>query len=331
MSTERGDTVLLDFERPIVELEIRIEKLRALIPQAPELEQNLADLQTQVTRLQRETFSHLSRWQIVQLARHPRRPTTLDYIERLFPDFMELHGDRVSGDDSAMTGGPATFDGLSVMVVAHARGRTPEEEQGRNFGMARPSGFRKAARLVHLADRLGLPVISLLDTPGAYPGAEAEEHGQAPAIAAAIEAFAETRTPVVACVLGEGGSGGALALSVSDRLLMQEYAVFPVISPEACSSILYRDGAHAEQMADALRLTARDLEELRLVDEVVPEPTGGAHRDPARAAALVGTALARALKALRQQPEAERLEARYRRVRSYGNVGLVHVSPGVSA
>jgi acetyl-CoA carboxylase carboxyl transferase subunit alpha len=331
MSTERGETVLLDFETPIVELEIRIQKLRALLPQAPDLEEEVVRLETQVARLQRETFSQLSRWQIVQLARHPRRPTTLDYVERLFPDFMELHGDRVSGDDSAMIGGPATLDGVHVMVVAHARGRTPDEEQRRNFGMARPSGFRKAARLVRLADRLRLPVLSLLDTPGAYPGAEAEEHGQAPAIASAIEAFSETRTPIVACVLGEGGSGGALALSVSDRLLMQEYSVFPVISPEACSSILYRDGAHAEQMADALRLTARDLEELKLVDEVVPEPIGGAHRDPARAAELVGTALSRALRALMQQPEADRLDARYRRVRSYGSVGLVHVSPGVSA
>jgi acetyl-CoA carboxylase carboxyl transferase subunit alpha len=330
MSTERGDTLLLDFERPIVELEVRIHKLRALLPQAPDLEQEVVSLETQVSRLQRETFSQLSRWQIVQLARHPRRPTTLDYIERLFPDFMELHGDRISGDDTAMIGGPATFDGAHVMVVAHARGRTPEEEQLRNFGMARPSGFRKAARLVRLADRLGLPVIALLDTPGAYPGAEAEEHGQAPAIAAAIEAFSEAKTSIVACVLGEGGSGGALALSVSDRLLMQEYSVFPVISPEACSSILYRDGTHAEQMANALRLTARDLEELKLVDEVVPEPTGGAHRDPERAAALVGIALARTLQALQQQPEAERLEARYRRIRSYGSVGLVHVSPGVS-
>ena len=322
MPTERGDTVLLDFEKPIVELEIRIEKLRVLLPRAPELADEVATLQAQVGRLQRETFSRLTRWQIVQLARHPRRPTALDYIERLLPDFVELHGDRVSGDDAAMTGGPATLAGLPVMIVAHARGRTPEEEQRRSFGMARPSGFRKAARLVRLADRMGMPVVALLDTPGAYPGADAEEHGQAQAIASAIEAFSEARVPVVSCVVGEGGSGGALALSVSDRLLMQEYAVFPVISPEACSSILYRDGNHAEQMAEALRLTAQDLAELKLVDEVVSEPIGGAHRDPARAIALVGAALTRAIGGLHARPDAERLETRYRRIRSYGSVGL---------
>lgn len=309
---------LLDFEKPIVELEIRIDKLRGLLKQAPELAIEVEKLQAQVDRLQRETFAHLSRWQVVLMARHPGRPTTLDYIERLLPDFVELSGDRVSGEDSALVGGPATFDGMPVMLIAHARGRTPEEERLRNFGMARPAGFRKATRLVQLADRLGLPVVTLLDTPGAHPGAEAEEHGQAMAIAGCIDAFASVRVPVVACLVGEGGSGGALALSVADRLLMQEYAIFPVISPEACSSILYRDGNHAEQMADALRLTARDLWALGLVDEVVSEPAGGAHRDEGGAAELVHQAITRALKAVCGQPVQVRLDARYRRLRSYG-------------
>jgi acetyl-CoA carboxylase carboxyl transferase subunit alpha len=318
----RAATVLLDFERPIVELEVRIEKLRALIPQDPQLEKDLQPLQVQVERLQRETFARLTRWQIVQLARHPRRPTALDYIERLLPDWVELQGDRVSGEDAALVGGPATFQGTPVMVIAHARGRTPEEEQARSFGMPRPSGFRKAVRLAQLADRLGLPILTLIDTPGAHPGAEAEEHGQALAIGACIEAFATVHAPVVACVVGEGGSGGALALAVSDRLLMQEYAIFPVISPEACSSILYRDAAHTEEMADALRLTARDLLALRLIDVVVTEPTGGAHRDPALAAALVRDALGAALMELRAEPSDERLERRYQRLRSFGNASL---------
>jgi acetyl-CoA carboxylase carboxyl transferase subunit alpha len=324
MSSERSGarTALLDFEKPIVELEVRIERLRALIPRAPELEPELQRLETQVERLQSETFRHLTRWQIVQLARHPQRPTTRDYIDRLMPDFIELEGDRVSGEDPALIGGPASLRGASVMLIANARGRTPEEEQMRNFGMARPAGFRKAARLVALADRLGLPIVTLIDTPGAYPGAEAEEHGQALAISASIEAFVSARGPVVACVTGEGGSGGALALSVSDRLLMQEYAVFPVISPEACSTILYRDSSHAEQMAEALHPTARDLEGLHLVEEVVSEPAGGAHRNPDKAADLVGDAIARSLTALKAQPEAERLEARYRRFRAYGTQTL---------
>lgn len=260
----------------------------------------------------------LSRWQVVQLARHPERPTPLDYVERLFPDFVELHGDRAFGDDPAIIGGPATFEGRSVMVIAHARGRNAAEQEARRQGMPRPEGFRKAARLVRLAARLGLPVITFVDTPGAYPGADAEARGQAMAIAESIEAFATCRSPVVACVVGEGGSGGALALAAADHILALEYSFFVVISPEACSSILFRDGSHAAVSAEALRPTAQDLAQQQLVDEVVAEPAGGAHLDPSVAIENVRVALARQLERLVQQPAADRLERRYTRLRSYG-------------
>jgi acetyl-CoA carboxylase carboxyl transferase subunit alpha len=311
---------VLDFEKPIVELELRLAKLRALSETDPDLVEQADALADRVERLQRETFASLSRWQVVQLARHPRRPSPLDFVERLAPDLVELHGDKSFADDPAILGGPATVAGRAAMVLAHARGRSPDEQQARNYGMARPEGFRKAERLVKLADRLGLPIVTFIDTPGAFPGAEAEERGQAPAIAACLEALAGARSPVVACVVGEGGSGGALALSVSDRLLILEYAIFAVISPEACSSILYRDGAHAAESAEALRLTAKDLASLRLVDEVVAEPPGGAHRDVALAAGLLGARIAAHLDALAKEPEHGRLEARYRRLRSYGEV-----------
>lgn len=314
---------VLDFEKPLVELELRIMRLRTLAADDAEVARTLGPLEEQVERLRHETFARLSRWQIVQLARHPARPSPLDYVERLAPDLFELRGDRAYGDDPAIIGGPATVAGRAVMVVAHARPRTAEEQQRRHFGQARPEGFRKAARLAALADQLGLPIVTFIDTPGAFPGAEAEERGQAMAIATALEAFASARTPIVACVVGEGGSGGALALSVSDALLMQEYSVFAVISPEACSSILYRDGSHAEETAESLRLTARDLAGLGLADEVVAEPQGGAHRNLDEAARLVGEAIARRLDALCAMPEAARLEARYRRLRSYGAPAFV--------
>jgi acetyl-CoA carboxylase carboxyl transferase subunit alpha len=260
----------------------------------------------------------LSRWQVVQLSRHPQRPTPLDYLERLFPDFVELHGDRAFGEDPAIVGGPALFEGRSVMVVAHARGRTPAEQEARRQGMPRPEGFRKAARLARLADRLGLPVVTLVDTPGAYPGADAEARGQAMAIADSIEAFATCRSPVVACVVGEGGSGGALALATADVILALEYSFFVVISPEACSSILFRDGSHAAVSAEALRPTARDLVQQGLVDELVAEPAGGAHLDPVAAVESLRASLARTLDGLVAQPVAARLERRYARLRSHG-------------
>jgi acetyl-CoA carboxylase carboxyl transferase subunit alpha len=314
--------VFLDFERPIVDLELRLSRLRAIAEREPELAREIAPLEAQVERLQRETFSRLTRWQTVQLARHQQRPTALEHARALPTELVELQGDRFAADDPAIVGGPASIGGHSVMLIAHARGRAPDEELLRNYGMARPAGFRKVIRLVRLADRLGLPIVTLIDTPGAHPGADAEEHGQAWAIAGAIDAFAQARVPVVSCVVGEGGSGGALALAVADRLLMLEYAVFEVISPEACSSILFRDGAHAESMAEALHLTARDLLRLQLIDELIAEPPGGAHRDPNRATEALRDAVVRALTDLRTQPVEVLLCKRYDRVRQYGAVAL---------
>lgn len=315
-------TTVLDFEKPILELELRVEKLRALAPDDADVARTLGELEKQVERLRRETFARLTRWQVVQLARHPARPSPLDYLEALVPDLMELHGDRATGDDPAIIGGVGTVGGRGCVVIAHARGRDDLEQQERLYGMPRPAGFRKAARLASMASRLGLPIITFVDTPGAWPGADAEEQGQAMAIAACLEAFASVRTPIVSCVVGEGGSGGALALALSDALLMQAYATFAVISPEACSSILYRDGSHAEQTAEALRLTAPDLVSLQLVDELVPEPPGGAHRDIPQAAKMMGEAIVRHLDALVAMPEETRLAARWKRLKAYGEPAL---------
>lgn len=312
---QRPQTVL-DFEKPILELELRVAKLRAL--NDPGLSPTVDELERQVERLRRETFSRLSRWQVVRLARHPGRPSPLDYVEGLVPDFVELHGDRCFAEDPAIIGGLGTVAGRACVVVAHARGRDDVEQEERRYGMPRPAGIRKAARLALMASRLGLPVVTFVDTPGAWPGADAEEQGQAMAIASCLEAFASVRTPVVACVVGEGGSGGALALALGDALLIQEYAVFAVISPEACSTILYRDASHAEHTADALRLTARDLESFGLVDERVAEPVGGAHRDLSQAVELVGNAVAEHLDRLCAMSEDDRLAKRWERLRAYG-------------
>jgi acetyl-CoA carboxylase carboxyl transferase subunit alpha len=310
----------LDFEQPLLALERRVAGLQAAAAGQPGLRADLAALEQQLDSLRAETFSRLTRWQIVQLARHPARPTPLDYVRLLAPDFIELHGDRLLADDRALVGGPATLAGRAVMLLAHASARNSLEPAQRSSGLPRPEGFRKIERLVHLADRLALPIVAFIDTPGAFPGAEAEERGQAAAIAGCIEALASARPPIVACVTGEGGSGAALALSVADRLLIQQFAVFEVISPEACSSILFRDGAHASQSAESLRLTSRDLAEQQLVDEVLPEPPGGAHRNPVQAAVIVSEGIARSLDALVAVPEPERLERRYARLRSYGSV-----------
>jgi acetyl-CoA carboxylase carboxyl transferase subunit alpha len=262
----------------------------------------------------------LSRWEIVQLARLHERPTSSTLLPLIFDDFVELHGDRFAADDPALLAGPARLSGRPVIFVAHGRGQTEEEDRARNKGMTRPSGFRKAQRMVELAERLALPVIAFIDTPGAYPGADAEEHGQAYEIAATLQAFAKANVPIVSCVLGEGGSGGALALSVSDRLLMMENSVFEVISPEACSSILFRDGSHAEQVADSLHLTAPDLKAYGLIDESVPEPPGGAHRDPTEAASRLKCALVTALQRVSAMNDADRTRVRQERIRRYGTI-----------
>lgn len=276
----------------------------------------------------------LSRWEIVQLARHPKRPRPLDFLRAWAPDYYELKGDRRFGDDQAIVGGLASFGNRSVMLIALARQGSAEEflgaerpgelstTPGERQGMVRPEGLRKAVRLARLADRLGLPIITLIDSPGAWPGADSEDRGLALAIAECLESFAAVKTVVLGCVLGEGGSGGGLALSVCDRLLMLEFAAFAVISPEACSSILFRSGENAPQSAEALQPSAHDLHRLGLVDQVVAEPPGGAHRSPEQATQLMATAVKEALDELSELPEEQRLTARYRRFRAYGELAL---------
>jgi len=256
-------------------------------------------------------------WDQVLIARHPNRPYTLDYIQALFADFEELHGDRRFGDDAAIVGGLARFEGLAVMVVGHQKGRDTEQRVKRNFGMPHPEGYRKALRLMRLAEKFGLPIVSLVDTPAAYPGKGAEERGQAEAIAHNLKEIPRLRVPIVVVVHGEGGSGGALAIAVGDRVLMLENAIDSVIPPESCSSILWRDWDHKHQAARALKLTARDLLGFGIIDQIVPEPPGGAHADPAGAAALVGAAIAASLKELAELAAEKLIEQRHRRLRKF--------------
>jgi acetyl-CoA carboxylase carboxyl transferase subunit alpha len=309
----------LDFERPLLELEAKITELKRLKGAARGgLGEELQKLEKRAQRLQDQIFSHLDRWQTVQLARHPQRPYTLDYLGHLFTDFFELEGDRRFAADRSIVGGLARLDGEPVVVLGHQKGRTTKENVLRNFGMPRPEGYRKARRLFDLAARFGRPVITLIDTPGAYPGVGAEERGQAEAIAVDLEVMASLPVPVVAVVIGEGGSGGALALGVANRVLMLEYSIYSVISPESCSAILYRDPTKAQRSADALKLTAQDLSGFGVTDEIVREAPGGAHRDPALTARHVGEALRRHLAQLRRLSPQELVEDRYRRFRAMG-------------
>ena len=259
----------LDFERPLLELERKIDELKALSGTA-DFTAEIQKLEKKARRLQSEIFSDLSRWQVTQLSRHPQRPYFLDYVQLLFTDFFELAGDRSYGEDPSIVAGWARLDGRPVMLLGHQKGRNTKENMLRNFGMPRPEGYRKARRLMELADRFGRPVLTFVDTPGAYPGIGAEERGQAEAIAVNLEVMSRLHVPVVSMVIGEGGSGGALAIAVANRVLMLENSIYSVISPESCSSILYRDTTKAEKAADALKLTARDLLELKVVDELVP-------------------------------------------------------------
>lgn len=275
----------LDFEKPIAELEQQIQELRELSESSEGLDvtAEVASLEAKALQLKRDLYSNLTRWQRVQLARHPKRPTTLEYIQALAPDFTELHGDRLFGDDHAIVGGPATFGGRPLMIIGHQRGRDTRENLQRNFGMPNPEGYRKALRLMEMAARFELPILTFIDTKGANPGIGAEERGQSEAIARNLREMARFPVPIVCVVIGEGGSGGALAIAVGDRILMLENAVYSVISPEGCAAILWGDRARAPQAADALKLTAADLKSLGVIDEIVPEPLGGAHRDPAQA------------------------------------------------
>jgi acetyl-CoA carboxylase carboxyl transferase subunit alpha len=307
----------LDFERPIVELENKIAELKQL--GGPQLELEIRRLERKARQLQREVFSELSAWQKVLLSRHPLRPFTLDYVGRLIEDFVEMHGDRAFRDDESIVGGVGRFRGRPVMIVGHQKGRGTKENMRRNFGMPRPEGYRKARRLMELAARIGLPILSFIDTPGAYPGIDAEERGQAEAIAKNLEVMARLPVPIIATVIGEGGSGGALALGVADRILMLEYSVYSVISPEGCASILWKDQKQVETAAGAMRMTAQDLVELGVADAVIPEPAGGAHRDPEAAADGVGEAIARELDTLSALSPVARVDQRYEKFRRMGS------------
>jgi len=314
----------LDFERPIVELENKIAELKQL--GGPQLEIEIRRLERKARQLQREVFSELSAWQKVLLSRHPLRPFTLDYVARFVEDFVELHGDRAFRDDESIVGGVGRFRGRAVMILGHQKGRGTKENMKRNFGMTRPEGYRKALRLMRTAARLGLPILTFIDTPGAYPGIDAEERGQAEAIAKNLEVMARLPVPIIATVIGEGGSGGALALGVADRILMLEYSVYSVISPEGCASILWKDQKKVETAAREMKMTANDLHELGIADVIVQEPAGGAHRDPEAAADAVGEAVWRELAAVSALTVDARLEARYGKFRRMG--AFLESAPG---
>jgi acetyl-CoA carboxylase carboxyl transferase subunit alpha len=308
----------LDFEQPLVELETRVKELRALSDTGGRVDKELKKLEERSERLSREIYGDLTIWQRVQLSRHPDRPYFLDYMERLFEDFIELHGDRGFGDDPAVVAGFARFAGRSVAVIGQQKGRTVKQKLSRNFGMAHPEGYRKACRIMRLAERFRRPVFTFIDTPGAYPGLGAEERGQSEAIGAALLTLSQLTVPVVATVIGEGGSGGALGLGVANRVYMLENATYSVITPEGCASILWRDGARAPEAAEQLKLLAMDVYRLGVVDGVLEEPLGGAHRDFDRAADAVRTVLTSSLAELSAlNPQALRAQ-RYQKFRALG-------------
>ena len=309
----------LDFERPLLDLEQKIEELRQMSgTSSMNLDAEIKKLERKAEKLQKEIFKDLSRWQVVQLSRHNSRPYTLDYIRLLCTDFVELHGDRHFGDDAAIVGGFGYLRNEPVCIIGHQKGRNTKENMVRNFGMPRPEGYRKALRIMDLAERFRRPIITFVDTPGAYPGIGAEERGQAEAIAKNLEVMSRLKVPIVSVVIGEGGSGGALGIAVANRLLMLEYSIYSVISPEACSSILYRDPGRAEKAADDLKLTSEDLTGFGICDERITEPQGGAHRDHVAAAELVGDALKRHLTTLKELSGRELVEDRYDKFRRIG-------------
>jgi acetyl-CoA carboxylase carboxyl transferase subunit alpha len=309
-------TYALEFERPILELEKKIDELKSL--SSVDMSAEIGRLEKKARRLQEEIFSDLTRWQVVQLSRHNARPCFSDYLAACFTDFCEFAGDRSFAEDPSIVGGFARFGGEPVLVLGHQKGRSTKENMLRNFGMPRPEGYRKARRLMELAVRFNRPIFTFVDTPGAYPGIGAEERGQAEAIAKNLEVMAGLPVPVISTVIGEGGSGGALAIGVGNRVLMLEYSIYSVISPEGCASILFRDAKHADRAAEALKLTAQDLKALKVIDEVIPEPPGGAHRDPAKAAENVRAALERHLAALKGMSPQRLVDDRYAKFRAMG-------------
>jgi len=307
----------LDFEQPLLDIENRIAALQA-DDNASKAREEIAKLEERLARLRQRTYAGLTAWQRTQLARHPKRPHTRDFIKLLFEDFVELHGDRLYGDDAAVVGGLARFEDQGVVVIGHQKGRDTREKIARNFGMPHPEGYRKALRLMHLAQKFAKPVVTFIDTPGAYPGLGAEERGQAEAIARNLREMAALRTPILSIVTGEGGSGGALAIGMGNRVLMLEYAIYSVISPEGCAAILWGDAAKAPEAAESMRITAPDLQRLGVIDAIVPEPVGGAHRDWEGTAGHLREALRENLRELGQQSGDDLVAGRYEKFRRIG-------------
>ena len=309
----------LEFEQPIAELEAKIDELHYIGDDADiNITDEVSKLKEKSRELTETIFSNLTPWQVSQLARHPQRPYTLDYIIRIFTDFEELHGDRHYGDDHAMIGGIARLDGMPVMIIGQQKGRDTREKLQRNFGMPRPEGYRKALRLMKMAERFGMPVLTFIDTPGAYPGIGAEERGQSEAIAKNLQVMSRLKIPIICTVIGEGGSGGALAIGVGDQTLVLQYSTYSVISPEGCASILWKSAEKASDAAEALGITSGRLYELGLIDQIIPEPLGGAHRDVDVMAESIKSSLIKTLGRLKKKSTDELVEGRYKRLMSYG-------------
>jgi len=309
----------LDFEQPIAELETKIEELRFVQDDsAVDISEEIERLQKKSQALMKDIYAKLSPWQVSQLARHPQRPYTLDYVADIFTDFHELHGDRSFADDLSIVGGLARFNGTPVMVLGHQKGRDTKERALRNFGMSKPEGYRKALRLMKVAEKFGLPLFTFVDTPGAYPGIDAEERGQSEAIGRNLFEMSQLKVPIIATIIGEGGSGGALAIAVGDAVLMLQYATYSVISPEGCASILWKSADKAPEAAEALGLTAHRLKALGVIDKIVAEPLGGAHRDPQQMAAMLKRALADTLRQFQGMKTKDLLAARHERLLAYG-------------
>ena len=311
----------LDFEKPIIELERKIEELRSFTSDKKvDLKSEIKKLEEKLQKLKKEIYSSLSVWQRVQIARHPKRPYTADYIEMTLTDFLQLHGDRAFADDLAVVGGLANLEGRKIIVVGQQKGRDTKENILRNFGCAHPEGYRKAIRLMEMAEKFGLPILTFIDTPGAYPGIGAEERGQAEAIAYNLRKMSSLQVPIVVVVIGEGGSGGALGISVGDKICVMENAYYSVISPEGCAAILWKNSIQAPLAAETLKMTAKDLLDFGIIDEIIPEPLGGAHRDPSKAAAAVKSTIIRLFKELESKSIDKILQARYEKFRNIGCV-----------
>jgi acetyl-CoA carboxylase carboxyl transferase subunit alpha len=312
-------TTFLDFEQPIAELELKIDELRFVQDEsAVDISEEIERLQKKSQVLIKDIYAKLTPWQVAQIARHAQRPYTLDYVNDIFTDFHELHGDRHYSDDMSIVGGLARFSGQAVMVIGHQKGRDTKERTLRNFGMSKPEGYRKALRLMQLAEKFGLPIFTFIDTPGAYPGIDAEERGQSEAIGRNLYEMSHLKVPIVSTIIGEGGSGGALAIAVADHVLMLQFATYAVISPEGCASILWKSASKAPEAAEALGLTAHRLKALGLIDKIVSEPVGGAHRDPKQMAALLKRALGDSLRQFQGMKTRELLAARHTRLMGYG-------------